>query len=111
MRVSIVGVIADVRRTQENHFVSQRCCIFGITEEELIALQERGIQTRPRNFHPSADRYVLHCNPWKAMRVLGRFGYHFPCMSIIGLVEGASGERRTCYWTMISERRHLQART
>ncbi len=110
-KVSIVGIVAEIKRSRENDYTCRRCCLFGISEEEYNALKEQRIEVRPQRFHPGAERYLLHCNAWSAMRALGRFGYHFPVMPILGLVEGATGERRVCIWTMVSERKDLPART
>ena len=50
-----------------------------------------------------ADRYVYHRNPWLAMRILGEnFGYYLSVTPLGGRVEQATGERRTCVWTLVS---------
>ncbi len=60
-------------------------------------------EVRPRQYEPSAERYVVHCNAWRAMRALGRFGYHFPVDNLGGLMDEApSGERRIWIWTLIA---------
>ncbi len=46
-------------------------------------------------------RYVVHCNAWKAMRVLGEFGYTITVTPLDGRVIVGDGEKRTCIFTLI----------
>ena len=102
-RVSFVGVVAEMKRSRENDFRSDRCCVFGLNEEEYQGLREQKIEVRPRHFEAGTERVVLHCSAWRAMRALGKFGYGIPkgVKPISGLVEGPSGERRMIVWTLI----------
>lgn len=97
---SIIGVVADVRREFENDFVANRCCLYGLNRTEFDALALEG-EIHPPFFTEEADRYVFRKNPWKAMRVLGRFGYFFSVTPMGGRVDSTVGERRTCIWTMV----------
>lgn len=97
---SIIGVVADVRRDFENDFVANKCCLYGIDRNEFDALALTG-EIHPPYFTEEADRYVFHKSPWRAMRVLGRFGYFFSVTPMGGRVEAIKGERRTCIWTMV----------
>jgi hypothetical protein len=55
---------------------------------------------------------VVKTNPWKVMRVLGSdFGYRFTVTPLGGSpVVQATGERRTCIWTLIREVRKIPQR-
>ncbi len=110
-RASIVGIVAEVKRNRENDHICRQCCVYGISQEEFDVIKEMGIETRPRQFEPAAERYVLHCSPWLAMRALGRFGYCYPGKARGGMVEGPSGQRRICIWTMVNERNDIPRRT
>ena len=39
-RTQIVGVVGDVRRDMEGHHYAEKCSVFGVSKEELEALQE-----------------------------------------------------------------------
>ena len=44
-------------------------------------------------------------SPWKAMRKLGdNFGYYLPVPPLTGRVEGNTGDRKTCIWTLHRKR-------
>ena len=100
----ILGVVADVRRDHENDFGSEKCCIFGLSQDEFAALEKVARKMAPREFNmTTCDRVMVHCSAWRAMRVLGEnFGYTLTVTPIGGRVEGPTGERRTCIWTLVS---------
>lgn len=95
----MIGLVADVRRDVENDFQASKCILFGINASEfgIIAAQA---EIRPRHFDPNVERYVVARNPWTIMRILGSLGYHHPVTPISGRVDGPTGERRTCIWTL-----------
>ena len=35
----MVGVVGDIRRDMEGHHYAEQCSIFGMNEEELLAIQ------------------------------------------------------------------------
>ena len=43
----------------------------------LQAFVAAGIRLHPAHWTEEADRYVVHSNPWRAMRTLGKIGYFF----------------------------------
>ncbi len=54
--MSIVGVVADVKREYQNDFIAERCCVYGIDREEFQAM-EQVAEVRPRQFEDEAERY------------------------------------------------------
>lgn len=99
----VIGVVADMRRDAENDYACDKCCIFGVNEEEYIALSEVAVITPRRFTVEHCDRIMVRCSPWRAMRVLGEnFGYTFTVTPLGGRIEGPTGERRTEIWTMVS---------
>ncbi len=65
-----------------------------------------GAEARPAVYlsFDRSPRYVVLCNPWKAMRVLGSFGYTLTVTPLGGRVETGEGEKRTCVWTLVRSR-------
>ncbi len=55
--MSIVGVVADVKREYQNDFIAERCCVYGIDREEFQAM-EQVAEIRPRQFEDEAERSV-----------------------------------------------------
>ncbi len=104
MSVAFVGVVAEVKRNTLNNFICKSCCVFGITEEEHAALRAEVGQVRPEQFSEAADRYVLGCNAWRAMRILGRFGFHLAAKPLGGRVKGPAGNRTVAIYTLFSVR-------
>ena len=35
------------------------CSVFGLSEEELITLQENGLETKPKKYSSKTDRYQV----------------------------------------------------
>lgn len=98
---SIVGVVGDVHRHMEGHHYADKSCVFGLSREEVEAVQAAGLVTRPRQHTETQDRYQVLASPWSVMRVLAmKFGYEIPVMPIGGLINCDSGERRTCIFTV-----------
>lgn len=105
----IVGVVADVKRDQESDFVCRKCCVYGINEEEYNAIQAK-FPINPRQFSWEANRFVVHANPWSVMRILAEaYGYHYTVTPLGGRVESATGERRTCVWSLETGRHRANA--
>ena len=55
---SIVGIVADVRRSGEGAHVCSRCSVFGINEEEYNCISTI-CEIRPKTFTEEADRYMV----------------------------------------------------
>ncbi len=55
---SMVGVVAEVRRTEGNYHCP-RCTVFGIDEEEHALFRRHGVKIYPREFVPEADKYQV----------------------------------------------------
>ena len=70
---SVVGVVCDVVRERENDYMCDKTCVFGIDADEHAALAAAA-EVRPVVFDVAANRFVVMCNPWTVMRVLGAFG-------------------------------------
>ena len=68
----IIGVVADVRRDAENDYACDKCCIFGLSEEEYSALSAVALITPKRFSFEHCDRVQVRCSPWRAMRILGK---------------------------------------
>jgi hypothetical protein len=98
----IVGVVADVRRDAENDYACSKCCLFGINEEEYHMLG-RHAKIVPTEFNQMSDRHMVHASPWNVMGE--NFGYHLTVTPLGGRVEGPTGERRTCIFTMVSAKK------
>lgn len=108
--VRVIGVVADIRRDAENDYACDRTCIFGLNEEEFDVLSKL-VRINPRAYNLEAERYVVRCNPWSLMRILGEtFGYHYEVTPLGGRVDGPTGERRTCIWTMVASNNELVAK-
>ena len=105
----IVGVVADVRRDLENDHSCSKCSVFGINKQEYDTISQK-FRMIPQNYRDDhTDRYFVHCSPWQAMRILGEnFGYALTVTPLHGRIESASGERRTCVWTMVSSRKSIK---
>ena len=55
------------------------------------------------------DRYLVHCSPWQAMRILGEnFGYALTVTPLHSKIKGASGDRSTTIWTMVSSSKRFK---
>ena len=52
-----------------------------------------------------AERFMVKTNAWKAMRILGLFGYTLPVATLSDRVEGETGNRRTTTFHMESTTR------
>ena len=102
----IIGVVADVRRDLENDYGCNKCCIFGISRIEYETITKK-FRIVPTQFSEEyIDRYVVNSNPWSIMRIMGEnFGYILTVTPLQGRIEGPTGERRTCIWTMVSSSR------
>ena len=85
---------------------SDKCSVFGIDKNEYDIISKR-FQIVPTFFSEKyVDRYIVPCNPWIVMRILGEnFGYHLTVTPMNGRIESQSGERRTCIWTMVSSKK------
>merc|ERR1712241_599596 len=98
---SIIGVVGDVRREMMGHHYAEKCSVFGLSSEELSTLQEQGLETKPRRYDPSTDRYQILGSPYKVMKILSEyFGYLVPTCPIDGQVFPDAGEKRTCIFTL-----------
>ncbi len=108
--VSVVGIVADLKRDFDSDYVSRKCNVYGVEEAEYNALAAVA-EVRPRRWAADAERIVVLCNPWRAMRALGRLGYYFSTRPLGGRVGTESGERRVCIWTMVKTSRGEAMRT
>ena len=54
-----IGVVADIKRDAENDYQAVGTCLFGLEEEELIEIQRRGVETRPKFWTKDAERYMI----------------------------------------------------
>merc|ERR1712098_144162 len=101
LRVSIVGVVGDVRRDMEGHHHSQGCSVFGLSKEEVAVIHSEGLVTRPKDYNPAIDRFQVSGSPFRVMNLLAKnFGYTVDSCPIEDRGLKRSGERRTCIYTL-----------
>ena len=58
--ISIIGVVADIRRDGECDHVASKCSVFGITEEEYQCLSTI-CEVRPKYFTMEAQKFMVFC--------------------------------------------------
>jgi hypothetical protein len=105
-RLSIVGVVVDFARIDGNSYRNNMCSVFGIDEEEHACFKKHGVDVFPKDFTYEADKFLVHTNAWKAMRILGLFGYTIPITPIGGTIDEAdTGNRMTVFYTLHSTTR------
>ena len=58
--ISIIGVVADIRRDGECDHGASKCSVFGINEEEYNCLATI-CEIRPKYFTKEAQRFMVLC--------------------------------------------------
>jgi hypothetical protein len=60
IRVSTIGVVADIRRDGECDHVAAKCSVFGINEEEYNCLATI-CEIKPKYYTVEAQRFMVSC--------------------------------------------------
>ena len=60
IRISTIGVVADIRRDGEGDYVGAKCSVFGINEEEYNCLASI-CEIKPKYFTVEAQRFMVIC--------------------------------------------------
>jgi len=92
-----IGVIADIKRESEGEYVIPTCTVFGLTNDELAELANKGLSIDDSNKRVEGVE-ISGCSPFKVMRVL--------CKEHGWTTDGeimqfdAPGDRTACMWTL-----------
>ena len=74
---AFIGVITDVTKNGAGDFSCERCCVFGISEDEFnTILGLKNAEIHPQEYTPDCPRFRVNKNAWTIIRAMGeKHGY------------------------------------
>jgi len=92
-----VGIVADLKRECEGEYIIPRCTVFGLEQEEMSALKEKGFKITDENRRVEGVE-ISGASPFMVMRVLCRDHGWSTDGEIVQLP--APGDRTAAMWTL-----------
>jgi len=92
-----IGLIADLKRESEGEYVIPTCTVFGLTNEEIAELAQKGLSIDDSNKRIEGIE-ISGSSPFKVMRVLCK-DHGWTTDGEIMQFE-APGDRTACMWTL-----------